>query len=300
MSFSKPALLATAILATGALAKTDLSGCTSSSTVAYGGASIIWYVPGTGEICEALDCGGGRAPPKTTVPGCPAYSGTATYSPSFLPGYGAGATSAPVADNIVASSTGGAIAPGYAAPPAASSSGVAAIVVAPTSAITPAPVVVPSAGAPAVSASGVPVPAVKPGMSMSMSMSMPIPPHPASPSPVANNGDDEDYCSDSSSSSDSDDSDSSDSDTDDDDCSGSDVAAVVSSSTFKAVPSSAGIYAPAPPAVSATSLKAGLVATPTPARSTPLQFTGAAAGVVGVKGAMVALAGVAVAGLAFL
>ncbi|KAK7613820.1 hypothetical protein JOL62DRAFT_342190 [Phyllosticta paracitricarpa] len=243
MSFSKPALLATAILATGALAKTDLSGCTSSSTVAYGGASIIWYVPGTGEICEALDCGGGRAPPKTTVPGCPAYSGTATYSPSYLPGYGAGATSAPVADNIVASSTGGAIAPGYAAPPAASSSGVAAIVVAPTSAITPAPVVVPSAGAPAVSASGVPVPAVKPG---------------------------------------------------------SDVAAVVSSSTFKAVPSSAGIYAPAPPAVSATSLKAGLVATPTPARSTPLQFTGAAAGVVGVKGAMVALAGVAVAGLAFL
>ncbi|KAK7544186.1 uncharacterized protein J3D65DRAFT_8395 [Phyllosticta citribraziliensis] len=189
MSFSKPALLATAILATGALAKTDLSGCTSSNTVAYGGASVIWYVPGTGEICEALDCGGGRAPPKTTVPGCAAYSGTASYSPSYLPGYGPGATSAPVAAIVEASSTG--IAPG------------------------------------------------------------------------------------------------------------SDVAAIVSS-TLKVVPSAAGasIYAPAP--VSATSLKAGLVATPTPARSTPLQFTGAAAGIVGVKGAMVALAGVAVAGLALL
>jgi hypothetical protein len=66
------------------LAKTDLSGCTSSNTVAFGGASVIWYVPGTGEICAALDCGGGRAPPKTTVPGCAAYSGTETYSPSYL------------------------------------------------------------------------------------------------------------------------------------------------------------------------------------------------------------------------
>jgi len=67
-----------------ALAKTDLSGCTSSNTVAFGGASVIWYVPGTGEICAPLDCGGGRAPPKTTVPGCAAYSGTETYSPSYL------------------------------------------------------------------------------------------------------------------------------------------------------------------------------------------------------------------------
>ncbi|KAF8863278.1 hypothetical protein BDZ45DRAFT_138881 [Acephala macrosclerotiorum] len=80
-------LLALAALAT---AKTDLSGCTSSATVAYGGASLIWYVPGTGELCDFLDCGGGRAPPKTTVPGCPLYSGTATYSPSYLPGYNDG------------------------------------------------------------------------------------------------------------------------------------------------------------------------------------------------------------------
>ncbi|KAI0420733.1 hypothetical protein F5X98DRAFT_16605 [Xylaria grammica] len=84
---------AVALLAGLAAAKTDIGGCVSSQTVAYGGASLIWYVPDTGEICEFLDCGGGRAPPKTTVPGCPAYEGTATYSPSYLPGFGAVATS---------------------------------------------------------------------------------------------------------------------------------------------------------------------------------------------------------------
>ncbi|PPJ50799.1 hypothetical protein CBER1_06497 [Cercospora berteroae] len=78
-----------ASLATLALAKTDIGGCTSSDVSSPAGASMIYYVPGTGEICEFLDCGGGRAPPKTTVPGCPQYSGTETYSPSFLPGYGA-------------------------------------------------------------------------------------------------------------------------------------------------------------------------------------------------------------------
>ncbi|KAI6708863.1 hypothetical protein JHW43_008597 [Diplocarpon mali] len=68
-----------------AAARTDLSGCTSSTA----GPSLVWYVPGTGELCDFLDCGGGRAPPKTTVPGCAGYVGTATYSPSFLPGFGA-------------------------------------------------------------------------------------------------------------------------------------------------------------------------------------------------------------------
>lgn len=29
-----------------------------------------WYDPLTGEVCDPLDCGGGRAPPKTNVPGC--------------------------------------------------------------------------------------------------------------------------------------------------------------------------------------------------------------------------------------
>lgn len=77
-------------LASIAAARTDLAGCTSSTT----GASIIYYVPGTGEICDIPDCGGGRAPPKTTNPACPNYQGTATYSPSFLPGFtGAAAVS---------------------------------------------------------------------------------------------------------------------------------------------------------------------------------------------------------------
>lgn len=66
------------------LARTDLTGCTSTSVSSPAGASIAWYVPETGEVCDFLDCGGGRAPPKTTVPGCPLYSGTASYSPLYL------------------------------------------------------------------------------------------------------------------------------------------------------------------------------------------------------------------------
>ncbi|KAK4565446.1 hypothetical protein LTR86_004063 [Recurvomyces mirabilis] len=83
-----------AALFTLALAKTDLSGCTSTDVSSPAGASIAWYVPGTGEICAALDCGGGRAPPKTDVPGCPQYSGTGTYSPSYNPAWATG-TAAP-------------------------------------------------------------------------------------------------------------------------------------------------------------------------------------------------------------
>ncbi|KAL4729046.1 hypothetical protein ACLX1H_003454 [Fusarium chlamydosporum] len=71
-----------------ALARTDLSGCTTYDTVVSDAngmyATRIWYVPDSGEICDILDCGGGRAPPKTTVPGCPAYEGTETYSPQFI------------------------------------------------------------------------------------------------------------------------------------------------------------------------------------------------------------------------
>ncbi|KAI1421178.1 hypothetical protein F5Y12DRAFT_44729 [Xylaria sp. FL1777] len=95
-------LVAAALFAGHAVAKTDIAGCVSSQTVAYGGASLIWYVPDTGEVCEFLDCGGGRAPPKTTVPGCPQYEGTATYSPSYLPGFGAAATSTSSSVEVVA------------------------------------------------------------------------------------------------------------------------------------------------------------------------------------------------------
>jgi hypothetical protein len=82
---------------TFALARTDLEGCTSTDVSSPAGASVAWYVPGTGEVCEMLDCGGGRAPPKTTVPGCAGYVGTETYSPSYIAGYGASATAAPTA-----------------------------------------------------------------------------------------------------------------------------------------------------------------------------------------------------------
>lgn len=75
-------------LTSSVLAKTDLGGCTSTRAAT----GIIYYVPGSGEICSPLDCGGGRAPPKTDVPGCAAYEGSAPYAPSFLPGFGIGGT----------------------------------------------------------------------------------------------------------------------------------------------------------------------------------------------------------------
>lgn len=42
---------------------------------------VHWFDPDDGMICDPLDCGGGRAPPKT-VPGCPAYKGTLTIATS--------------------------------------------------------------------------------------------------------------------------------------------------------------------------------------------------------------------------
>lgn len=64
------------------------------------------YVPDTGEVCEFLDCGGGRAPPKTDVPGCEQYSGTATYSPSYLPGFGATAIATSIAASAASAAAG--------------------------------------------------------------------------------------------------------------------------------------------------------------------------------------------------
>lgn len=95
MRTSTNTVLAAASFATLALARTDLEGCTRTDVSSPAGASYAWYVPGTGELCEFLDCGGGRAPPKTTVPGCAAYVGIETYSPSYLAGYQASATAAP-------------------------------------------------------------------------------------------------------------------------------------------------------------------------------------------------------------
>lgn len=107
-------LAATLFLAASALGKTDLAGCTYTDTVVQPSglpgydsyASRIWYVPGTGELCDILDCGGGMAPPKTNVPGCPLYSGTATYSPSYLD-LKTKAVAAAATSSLEASATGG-------------------------------------------------------------------------------------------------------------------------------------------------------------------------------------------------
>lgn len=122
-------------LATFAAARTDLGGCTSSVT----GNRYIYYVPGTGEICDIPDCGGGRAPPITTNPACANYKGTATYAPSFLPGFtGAAAASqtsavqAPASTSTVAAVS--QISDGQPQAPSAAPSS------APTSTVTLAPV----------------------------------------------------------------------------------------------------------------------------------------------------------------
>jgi hypothetical protein len=101
----KTTFISIAALAATVLAKTDLEGCTSSATVAFGGASMIYWDPTNGEICSFLDCGGGRAPPKTTVPGCPDYAGTATYSPDFMPGWGEATSTASAAEGPAESSS---------------------------------------------------------------------------------------------------------------------------------------------------------------------------------------------------
>ncbi|RMZ02565.1 hypothetical protein D0862_05988 [Hortaea werneckii] len=102
----KTAILVPATFATLALARTDLVGCTSTDVSSPAGASYAWYVPGTGELCDPLDCGGGRAPPKYDVPGCPQYTGTESYSPSYLSGYGS-ATAAPASTTAAPSAGSG-------------------------------------------------------------------------------------------------------------------------------------------------------------------------------------------------
>ena len=62
-------------------------------------ATIIWYVPDTLEICKGVDCGGGRAPPKS-VPGCPLYQGTETVTPEFLTADPMKPTAAPTTEEV--------------------------------------------------------------------------------------------------------------------------------------------------------------------------------------------------------
>ncbi|KAB8258113.1 hypothetical protein BDV32DRAFT_126146 [Aspergillus pseudonomiae] len=102
-SITLPILLTLTSLAA---ARTDLDGCTKSATVnQWGEASMIWYVPDTGEICDFPDCGGGRAPPKLNQPGCAAYTGTETLTPSYLPGWGPNGKVAPSTSAVSATAT---------------------------------------------------------------------------------------------------------------------------------------------------------------------------------------------------
>ncbi|KAM0553308.1 hypothetical protein ACHAPJ_007321 [Fusarium lateritium] len=51
-------------------------GCSTHSFTTCEDKIIHWFDPDDGMICDPLDCGGGRAPPKTDVPGCAGYTGT--------------------------------------------------------------------------------------------------------------------------------------------------------------------------------------------------------------------------------
>ncbi|KAE8557254.1 hypothetical protein TMatcc_004699 [Talaromyces marneffei ATCC 18224] len=66
------------------LVATVFADCTTHSFTHCADGIVHWYDPNTGEVCDPLDCGGGRAPPKTNVPGCPLYTGTAVRTTSYL------------------------------------------------------------------------------------------------------------------------------------------------------------------------------------------------------------------------
>ncbi|KAK0750551.1 hypothetical protein B0T18DRAFT_129607 [Schizothecium vesticola] len=72
-----------------ALASPALSVCTGEYTYSFCEPDRIvrYFDPNNGELCGGLDCGGGRAPPRTDVPGCPQYKGTELpiTTPQYLP-----------------------------------------------------------------------------------------------------------------------------------------------------------------------------------------------------------------------
>ncbi|KAK5662227.1 hypothetical protein OQA88_8132 [Cercophora sp. LCS_1] len=106
------AILAT--LALVALATPALSACENGYTYTACPNDVVrYYDPETGELCGGLDCGGGRAPPKTDVPGCPLYSGTSTRATSasylwcFTPSGASTTASSSVSSTTTGSSTTG-------------------------------------------------------------------------------------------------------------------------------------------------------------------------------------------------
>ncbi|KAK4464612.1 glycoside hydrolase [Cladorrhinum samala] len=65
-------------------------GCATHTFGTCADGIVHWYDPDDGQICDPFDCGGGRAPPRTDVPGCPQYKGTAIRqtTPSYMPCFG--------------------------------------------------------------------------------------------------------------------------------------------------------------------------------------------------------------------
>ncbi|RSL74392.1 hypothetical protein CEP53_000286 [Fusarium sp. AF-6] len=58
-------------------------GCNTHSYTTCDDGIVHWYDPEDGQICDPLDCGGGRAPPKKN-PGCAGYTGTEVRTISYL------------------------------------------------------------------------------------------------------------------------------------------------------------------------------------------------------------------------
>lgn len=58
-------------------------GCSTHSYTTCEDKIVHWFDPDDGMICDPLDCGGGRAPPKHG-PGCAGYTGTETRGTSYL------------------------------------------------------------------------------------------------------------------------------------------------------------------------------------------------------------------------
>ncbi|GFG17777.1 protein RTM1 [Aspergillus lentulus] len=80
------------------VSKIVFAGFSTHSLTTCDDGIVYWFAPNTGEICDPLDCGGGRAPPKTNVLGCAGYTGTYVPTASYLSCWTppASATSTPV------------------------------------------------------------------------------------------------------------------------------------------------------------------------------------------------------------
>ncbi|CRL24567.1 unnamed protein product [Penicillium camemberti] len=58
------------------LATTVFAACETISYTTCADTIVHWYDPTNGQVCDPLDCGGGRAPVKYDEPCCAAYRGT--------------------------------------------------------------------------------------------------------------------------------------------------------------------------------------------------------------------------------